>query len=67
MAKCCFRWIWFFWANPMEWAQNAFLINEFSAGHWQYVPAPVNAEGLPTPGGLGVYILNQKSIHTDYW
>ena len=50
------------WANPLAWAQDALLINEFSAGHWQTIPAP-NGE----PGGLGVFLLRQKSIHTEYW
>lgn len=56
------RWIWFFWANPLEWAQNALLINEFSAGHWQTIAAPDGSAG-----GLGVFLLKSKSIHTDYW
>ena len=50
------------WANPLAWAQDALLINEFSAGHWQTIPAPNGA-----PGGLGVFLLQQKSIHTEYW
>ena len=44
------------------WAQEALLVNEFSAGHWQTVPAPDGS-----PGGMGVYFLESRSFHTDYW
>ena len=56
------RTIWFFWANPLQWAQQSIIINEFSAGHWQTIPAPNG-----NPRGLGVYTLESRSFHTDYW
>ena len=50
------------WIDPIAYAQRSLIINEFSAGNWQAVPAPDGS-----PGGLGVYLLQQKSFKTEYW
>ena len=50
------------WANPLAFAQRALMINEFSAGHWQQVPAPDGS-----PGGMGVFLLASKGFYHQYW
>ena len=43
LAVLCCR-VWVFWINPMQYAQRAILINEFSDPRWQNLLVPGSTE-----------------------
>ena len=44
--------VWLYWIDPLQWAQRAITINEFSASRW---------------GGLGPAILQIRAFPNHYW
>lgn len=44
--------VWVYWIDPLQWAQRALIINEFTASRW---------------GALGPQILVQRSFPDHYW
>lgn len=44
--------VWLYWIDPLQWAQRAIIINEFTASRW---------------GSLGPQILNIRAFPNHYW
>ena len=47
---CCRVWV--FWINPMQYAQRAILINEFTDPHWQHLLVPGSTHPLDSVSEL---------------
>ncbi|KAL0051690.1 hypothetical protein WJX82_000289 [Trebouxia sp. C0006] len=56
--------VWIYWMNPLQYAQKAILINEFSGHHWQNKPYPYPIYGGMT---LGDGILAGLDMENKYW
>ncbi|KAL0021570.1 hypothetical protein WJX77_010078 [Trebouxia sp. C0004] len=56
--------VWIYWMNPLQYAQKAILVNEFTGGHWQNKPFPY----APYQGRtLGDGTLLGLDMSTDYY
>ncbi|KAL3160198.1 hypothetical protein ABBQ32_010959 [Trebouxia sp. C0010 RCD-2024] len=56
--------VWIYWINPLQYAQKAIIINEFSGGHWQNKNYPYPPyQGLT----LGDGILRNLDMENKYW
>ncbi|BDA40539.1 Pleiotropic drug resistance protein 1 [Coccomyxa sp. Obi] len=53
-------WIWFYWIDPIAYAQRAIAINEFAAPRWK-------ALKLPTGESVGDVVLGQRQLPNEEW
>ncbi|KAK9812481.1 hypothetical protein WJX73_003351 [Symbiochloris irregularis] len=59
--------VWLYWISPMQYAQRALMINEFTAGRWQKLQYPNVNNNSPYAGyNLGNGVLAQYGLPDHY-